>query len=182
MSTTPQTDVTGLHYVICIAGAPQRNLDFYTGILGMRLVKRSVNQDAPDTYHLFYADAEGHAGSDLTFFPWPDMAPGRAGTGLTVEVALAIPPGSLEYWADRLASHDVALSEPVKRFGEQLLTFADPHGLAVALAETADPREFTAWRKSPVPERHQVRGLHGVSLLERNAAPTVHLLVDTLGF
>ena len=86
MSTTPQTDVTGLHHVTCIAGHPQRNLDFYTGTLGMRLVKRSVNQDAPDTYHLFYADAEGHAGSDLTFFPWPDLPPGRRGVGLTNEV------------------------------------------------------------------------------------------------
>ena len=93
MSTTPQHDVTGLHHVTCIAGDPQRNLDFYTGTLGMRLVKRSVNQDAPDTYHLFYADAEGHAGSDLTFFPWPELPPGRRGVGLTNEVALAVPLG-----------------------------------------------------------------------------------------
>jgi glyoxalase family protein len=174
--------VTGLHHITVIAGDPQENLDFYVGVLGMRLVKQSVNQDVPGTYHLFYADAEGHAGSDLTFFPWPDMAPGRAGTGLTVEVALAIPAGSLEYWAGRLASHGVSASETVERFGERLLTFTDPHGLALALVETGDRRDFTAWAKSPVPEQHQVRGLHGVRLLERDAAPTVDLLVDTLGF
>jgi len=174
--------ITGLHHVTAIAGDPQENLDFYVGVLGMRLVKRSVNQDVPGTYHLFYADAEGHAGSDLTFFPWPDMAPGRVGTGLTVEVALAIPAGSLEYWVDRLAAHGFAAGEPVERFGERLLTFIDPHGLALALVETADRRDFTAWTKSPVSEQHQVRGLHGVRLLERSAAATVDLLVHALGF
>ena len=87
--------VTGLHHVTAIAGDPQENLDFYAGRLGMRLVKRSVNQDVPGTYHLFYADGAGHPGSDLTFFPWPDMPPGRQGVGHTVEVGLAVPPGSL---------------------------------------------------------------------------------------
>jgi glyoxalase family protein len=174
--------ITGLHHITVIAGDPQENLDFYVGVLGMRLVKQSVNQDVPGTYHLFYADAEGHAGSDLTFFPWPDMAPGRPGTGLTVEVALAIPDGSLEYWAGRLTSHGVTAREPVERFGERLLTFTDPHGLALALVETGNRRDFTAWAKSPVPEQHQARGLHGVRLLERDVAPTVDLLVDTLGF
>src|SRR5688500_20391191 len=120
MSTTPQTDVTGLHYVICIAGAPQRNLDFYTGILGMRLVKRSVNQDAPDTYHLFFADAEGHPGSDLTFFPWPTMPKVRPGIGLSMEVSLAVPTGTLSYWSERLRAHGV-LSRAETRFAEQAL-------------------------------------------------------------
>ena len=123
MSTTPQTDVTGLHHVTCIAGDPQRNLDFYTGTLGMRLVKRSVNQDAPDTYHLFYADAEGHAGSDLTFFPWPELPPGRRGVGLTNEVALAVPTGTLGWWSDRLRSAGVRLERAdhlVRRAGPPL--------------------------------------------------------------
>src|SRR5687767_4198464 len=88
MSPKATSSVTGLHHVTAIAGDPQRNLDFYTGALGLRLVKRTVNQDAPDTYHLFYADAEGHAGSDITFFPWPDLPPGKRGVGLTNEVAL----------------------------------------------------------------------------------------------
>ena len=95
MSATNQPAVTGLHHVTCIAGDPQRNFDFYTGTLGMRLVKRSVNQDSPGTYHLFYADNEGHAGSDITFFPWPELPPGRRGVGLTNEVGLAIPAGTL---------------------------------------------------------------------------------------
>jgi glyoxalase family protein len=174
--------ITGLHHVTAIAGDPQENLDFYVGVLGMRLVKRSVNQDVPGTYHLFYADAEGHPGSDLTFFPWPYMAPGRAGTGLTVEVALAIPAGSLDYWTDRVAAHGIHVGGSVQRFGERLFTFGDPHGLALALVETADRRDFAPWAGSPVPQQHQIRGLHGVRLLERNAAPTVDLLVNSLGF
>ncbi len=175
-------NITGLHHITVIAGDPQENLDFYVGILGMRLVKKTVNQDVPGTYHLFYADGAAHAGTDLTFFPWPDMAPGRAGVGLTVEVALAVPVGSLQYWAERLTGDGVEASEPTTRFGERLLSFADPHGLRLALAETPDPRDFTPWAKSVVPEAYQIRGLHGIRLLERNAGPTIDFLAVTLGF
>jgi glyoxalase family protein len=94
--------ITGIHHVTAIAGRPQENLDFYTGVLGMRLVKRSVNQDNPGAYHLFYADAEGHLGSDLTFFPWTHLAPGRQGTGLIIETPLTVPAGSLDYWQERV--------------------------------------------------------------------------------
>ncbi len=96
---------TGLHHVTAIAGPAQENLDFYAGVLGMRLVKKSVNQDDPDTYHLFYADAEGHPGTDLTFFPWADLAPSRDGYGLSTEVSVAVPPGSLDFWGARLARY-----------------------------------------------------------------------------
>ena len=98
--------VTGLHHVTAIAGPAQENLDFYAGVLGMRLVKRSVNQDDPGTYHLFYADAEGRPGTDLTFFPWSHLAPSRAGHGLSSEVGLAITAGSLSFWTQRLAHKD----------------------------------------------------------------------------
>jgi glyoxalase family protein len=174
--------ITGLHHITVIAGDAQENLDFYSGVLGMRLVKKTVNQDVPGTYHLFYADGVAHAGTDLTFFPWPDMAPGRTGVGLTVEVALAVPMGSLEYWAERLAGHGVHAGEIGVRFHERVLSFADPHGLPVVLVETADEREFTAWEKSPVPGSRQILGLHGVRLLERAAEPTVSFLTNTLGF
>ena len=100
--------VHGIHHVTCIAGNAQENLDFYVGLLGMRLVKRSVNQDDPGTYHLFYADRVGNPGTDFTFFPWPNMEPGRMGIGLTVETSFAVPPGSLDYWRDRFEqrAHD----------------------------------------------------------------------------
>ena len=112
--------VNGLHHITAISGPAQENLDFYAGILGMRLVKRSVNQDDPGTYHLFYADAEGHPGSDLTFFPWAHMAPPRLGHGLAVEVGLEVPVGSLEYWASRLDQYSTPLGndrDPVRRQG-----------------------------------------------------------------
>ena len=112
--------VNGLHHITAIAGPAQENLDFYAGILGMRLVKKSVNQDDPGTYHLFYADAEGHPGSDLTFFPWAEMAPPRIGHGLAVEVALEVPSGSLDYWGARLEKYRVPLGA------------IDPPGPAVA--------------------------------------------------
>ena len=174
--------ITGLHHITVIAGDPQENLDFYSGVLGMRLVKKTVNQDVPGTYHLFYADGVAHAGTDLTFFPWPDMAPGRIGVGLTVEVALAVPSGSLEYWVERLESFGVHIGEKAQRFGERCLSFSDPHGLPLVLVENADDREFSSWSKSPVPESKQVRGLHGARLLERSAEPTVDFLRTTLGF
>src|SRR3954469_10637341 len=100
--------VNGLPQRTAIAGPAQENLDFYAGILGMRLVKRSVNQDDPTTYHLFYADAEGHPGSDLTFFPWAQMAAPRPGYGLAMEVGLEIPQDSLDFWGQRLAKYGTA--------------------------------------------------------------------------
>src|SRR6186997_3067172 len=102
-------EVAGLHHVTAIAGSAQENVDFYAGLLGMRLVKRSVNQDDPGTYHLFYADADGHPGTDLTFFPWANMPRGRKGYGLSVEVQLAVPRGSLPYWSERLSSQGVEM-------------------------------------------------------------------------
>jgi glyoxalase family protein len=174
--------ITGIHHVTAIAGPAQENLDFYAGILGMRLVKKSVNQDDPSTYHLFYADGEGHAGSDLTFFPWAHMPRGRDGTGLTNEVSLAVPAGSLGYWTERLRQHGVKMDAQVTRFGERALPFTDVHGLELALVETSDAREFTPWSGSPVPVEHQIRGLHTVRISERALAPTEQMLVNGMHF
>src|SRR5437868_3509335 len=136
MDETTNRLIKGIHHITAISGNAQENLDFYAGVLGMRLVKKSVNQDDPGTYHLFYADAEGHPGSDLTFFPWADMPRGRKGAGLSVEVQLAVPSGSLSYWADRLTAHGVETLSPETRFGEGALPFLDPHGMELALVET----------------------------------------------
>lgn len=176
------TAVTGLHHITCISGAAQDNVDFYSGVLGMRLVKKSVNQDSPGTYHLFYADGDGHPGSDITFFPWPEMPPAKEGAGLATEVSLAIPLGAIEYWVDRLAEHHLAVGEIEKRRGTSAVTLRDPHGLPLSLQETGDDREFTAWRDSPVPAGKQIRGLHSVRLWERDAALTSAFLTGVLGF
>src|SRR2546423_15255442 len=130
--------VHGLHHVTASAGPAQENLDFYAGVLGLRLVNRSVNQDAPGTYHLFYADAGGHPGTDLPFFPWAQMAPSREGYGLSSEVSLSVPPGSLNFWSGRLERYGVRTSAAEVRFGQGVLPFIDPHGLHVALVESKD--------------------------------------------
>lgn len=174
--------VHGIHHVTAIAGDAQANLDFYRGVLGLRLVKRSVNQDVPTTYHLFYADAAGTPGTDITFFPWPEMGPGRPGAGLAGEVSFAVPAGSLAWWSDRLDRHAVARDAVETRFGEATLPFADPHGLRLALVETPEDRPFAVWPGSPVPPAHQLRGMHAVRLVVRDAAPSARLLTDVLGF
>jgi len=176
--------VHGLHHITAIAGPAQENLDFYSGVLGMRLVKKSVNQDDPGTYHLFYADAAGTPGTDLTFFPWPHTAPPRMGHGLTAEVALEVPPGSLDWWADRLARYGAQPDAPESRFGDRALAFTDPHGLRVALVErlTGTPRDSQPWDGSPVPPERRVLGLYGARAYERDPARTVEFLEGALGF
>lgn len=184
--TDDSPTVHGIHHVTCIAGEPQRNLDFYTDVLGLRLVKRSVNQDMPETYHLFYADGEGRPGTDLTFFPWPDMRPATRGTGHALEVGFAVAEGSLGYWAERFAGAQggvaATVGEPERRFGARALTFRDPDGLPLVLVESGDPLDTAPWSESPVPERHQLRGFHGVRLLERDPEATAGFLTDVLGF
>ena len=177
-----KTTVHGIHHVTAIAGDPQENLDFYAGVMGMRLVKKSVNQDAIDTYHLFYADAAGTPGSDLTFFPWPNMGPARPGVALTMEVPFAVAVNSLKYWQKRFDDLGVNYGEVEERFGETTLPFRDPHGLHLALVETDEKRQFVPWQKSPVPVDHQLRGMHSVRLWERHLAPTETLLTDRMGF
>jgi len=188
--------LAGLHHITAIAGPAQENLDFYAGVLGMRLVKKSVNQDDPGTYHLFYADAEGHPGPDLTFFPWAQMAPGRDGYGLSVEVSLAVPPGSLVFWRARLERYGRKILPIETGFGQRALPFTDLHGLRIALIEsedslaTAEPvqgggglgRPFTPWERGPIPVEHQIRGLEGARMTERDLGMTTAFLSDAMGF
>jgi glyoxalase family protein len=176
--------VKGLHHITAIAGPAQENLDFYSGVLGMRLVKKSVNQDDPGTYHLFYADDEGHPGTDLTFFPWAQMAPTRIGHGLATEVALEVPFDSLGFWHERLKRYGVRIDATETRFGRRTLSLADPHGLRLALVQSLDgaPRRFAPWPGSGVSGDRQIRGLFGAQVLERDPAATAAFLTGTLGF
>jgi glyoxalase family protein len=180
----PMHAVQGLHHITAIAGPAQENLDFYAGILGMRLVKRSINQDDPGTYHLFYADAEGHPGTDLTFFPWAQMAPPRIGHGLAVEVALEVPDGSLAWWAARFDKYGVRIDPLETRFADRVLPLTDVHGLRVALVESGrrPARQFTPWNDGPIPAERQIRGLYGARLWERSEAETAAFMIDALGF
>lgn len=178
------TPVRGLHHITAIAGDPQENLDFYVGLLGMRLVKRSINQDVPDTYHLFYADGAGTPGTDLTFFPWPNLGPKRDGIGLWNEIYLTVPPDSLEYWQGRLRESAARLFPVEERFGQRVLPFTDPHGMKIGLLEAEPYSDFAPapWQEGPVPAEYQIRGLGGARLLERDGDPTVRFFDQAFGF
>lgn len=174
--------VNGLHHITAISGNAQENVDFYAGVLGMRLVKKSVNQDDPGTYHLFYADAAGTPGSDLTFFPWEQMAPPLTGHGLAVEVELEVPGGSLAFWGERLGKYGATFSKMEKRFGNDVLPLVDPHGMRLTLVANETKRSFEPWPGSSVPAERQVRGLYGARLWERDVAETAAFLEKTMGF
>ncbi len=180
--------VTGLHHITAIAGDPQENLDFYVGVLGMRLVKRSINQDVPDTYHLFYADGAGNPGTDITFFPWPNLGPKRDGIGLWNQVYLTVPPGSLGYWQERLNTTGreagAEVDEIEERFGDRVLPFTDPHGMNLALLEARPYAELStsSWTDSPVASEYQITGLGGARLSERSAESTLRFFTQAFGF
>ena len=143
-----------IHHVTAIAREPQRNLEFYAGILGLRLVKLTVNYDDPGTYHFYYGDELGRPGTLLTFFPWTGSRPGRQGTGQINGIALAIPRASLGYWIERLLSRGVRYEGPTPRFGEQVLAFADPDGLMLELVATSHVAGLEGWPEGPVPAEH----------------------------
>jgi glyoxalase family protein len=173
--------IAGLHHVTAMAGNPQRNVDFYTGVLGLRLVKKTVNFDDPGTYHLYYGDEVGHPGTILTFFPWPLARRGVQGAGQATVTSFAVPAGSLGYWTERLARLGVAFDPPRRRFDDEVLTVLDPDGLRLELvARAADPR--APWSGGPVPAEHAVRGFDGVTLTEWNLDVTAEVLAGTLGF
>jgi glyoxalase family protein len=172
----------GIHHVTAIAKAAQRNLDFYTKTLGMRLVKRTVNFDDPGAYHLYYGDEPGQPGTILTFFPWAHVAPGRLGVGETQETSLRVPESAIGYWAHRFVEASVAHESPVKRFGETVLTFRDPDGMRLALVGIPGVEAEPAWTGGNVPAEAAIRGFHGVSLLLGAAEPTGRILTNVLGF
>jgi glyoxalase family protein len=174
--------MSGIHHVTAIAGPADRNLDFFTRVLGLRLVKKTVNFDDPGTYHLYYGDAQGEPGTILTFFPWEHAAPGQLGVGETQETAFRIPARAIGYWAHRLLEKGITHGSPEKRLGETVLTFRDPDGMRFALVGVPGAENEDAWRNGEIPAEHAIRGFHGVTLLLNSAAPTAAILTEVLGF
>ncbi len=179
---------SGIHHVTAIAGDPQTNLDFYAGTLGMRLVKISVNQDDPTTYHFFYADGVGTPGSDLTFFPYPGGRGAEAGRGTVSEIDLSVPTGALEFWSERLARQGTIASKSVNEFGDESLSFQDPDRLALRITE-AGTAAGVAWEGMPVDARFAVMRIRGVrivpghpTLASEAKADTETVLASLLGF
>lgn len=173
--------IVGLHHVTAIASNPQRNLDFYTGVLGLRFVKRTVNFDDPGTYHFYFGDDAGTPGTILTFFPWPHAMRGHAGVGETIRTAFSVPKSSIPYWKQRLEENGLLVDDSGNRFEELVLTFADPDGMKIEIVGHEDVTEAKAPRYADVPAEHAIRGFFGVTLLEHDAAETAALL-NVMGF
>jgi glyoxalase family protein len=173
---------SGIHHVTSIASSARRNLEFYTGTLGLRLVKKTVNFDDPSSYHFYYGDSAGHPGTILTFFAWEGAAPGRLGIGETQETVFSIPEGSIGYWTQRLIEKGVAHDPPAKRFGETALACKDRDGTRLALAGVKGIEAQPGWSGGDVPAEHAIRGFHSVSLLLAEAGPTAAILTDVFGF
>lgn len=174
--------INGLHHVTAIAGQPQRNLDFYVGLLGLRLAKRTINFDDPGTYHFYFGDSIGSPGTILTFFPWVGIRKGRPGTGEVTATAYSIPAGSVEYWLKRLAEHGVAAERVGQRFGEEVIRFADPDGMQVELIATAAPSAAKRWVDNPVPAEYGILGFHSVTPTLDSTERTEALLTEVMGY
>jgi len=172
---------TGIHHVTAVSGEIDRTLDFYGRVLGLRMVKRTVNYDDPATYHLYFGDEVGRPGTVLTFFPWPGGSRGRHGLGQAAVAAFLVPEASLGFWIERLVAAGVAHEGPSRRFDEQVLSFVDPDGMLLELVARADA-PVQAWQGGPVPAEHAIRGFHGVTLWVNGDPGTRALLTDALGF
>ncbi|MGE5608429.1 MAG: ring-cleaving dioxygenase [Bacillota bacterium] len=173
--------ILGIHHVTAITADAQKNIDFYCGVLGLRLVKLTVNFDDPGSYHLYYGDDLGHPGTILTFFAWADAYRGRIGPPQVTTTAFAVSPGAYAYWADRLREHGVPLQASSTRLGEQVLSFADPDGLQVEIVATTTS-EGTVAAGGAVPPEYAIRGFHGVTLAEEGYENTATLLTEVMGF
>ena len=175
-------NLLGLHHITAMASDPRANYDFYTRVLGLRFVKKSVNQDDPGTYHLYYGDNTGSPGSAITFFPWPGLRRGRPGHGQAYATAFSIPAGSIGFWTDRLAKLG-ATTEPVTtRFGDEVLTVFDPDGLRLELVATAEPDPRQPAPSKDVPPAHAIRGFHSSTLGLTDAKATAEVLTRTMGY
>ena len=177
--------IPGLHHVTAIASDPQRNLDFYVGLLGLRFVKRTVNFDDPGSYHFYFGDNRGTPGTILTFFPWPGARRGIRGTGQVEATAFAIPSDSIDFWLERLKQHHVTAEKTPSRFGQEVIRLVDPDGLLIeliAVATGVSPAKIEAWPGSPVPVEHAVHGFHSVSAALEGYERTARLFTETFGY
>lgn len=178
-----ESKVSGIHHITAIAGDAQRNYDFYTHLLGLRMVKKTVNFDDPGTYHFYFGDAVGTPGSILTFFPWGDRVhKGRPGIGMATEIGYSVPKGSLEFWTERFKEFDVIHKPIAERFGEQFIQFEDRDGLILNLIIPSSVDERKQWTTGEVKEDTATKGFHSVVLTVKNSEETVKVLTDIFGY
>jgi glyoxalase family protein len=177
-----KSKIPGLHHITAIASDPQRNLDFYVGVLGLRFVKRTVNFDDPGSYHFYFGDNRGTPGTILTFFPWPGARRGIRGTGQIEATAFEISPNSVSYWLERFKEHHVAAEKTSMRLGEEVIRLIDPDGLLIELIASSCAGLVERWPDSPVPAQHALRGFHSVSAALEGYERTARLLTDSFGY
>jgi len=174
--------VLGLHHITAIASNARRNQDFYTKVLGQRLVKKTVNFDDPGTYHFYFGNETGAPGTILTFFPWESMGPGRIGSGMATGIGYSVPKDSLEFWKDRFTQTGTRVGSISERFGEKYLPFQDPDGLNIELIVSKNPDDRTAWATPETTKENAIRGFHSVTLTLRSIKPTATILTDIFGY
>lgn len=177
-----EKSILGIHHITAIASDPQRNLDFYTKTLGLRLVKLTVNFDDPGAYHFYFGDELGRPGTLVTFFPWPDAPAGRRGNGQVDSIAFSVPPGALDYWRRRLQEGGVAVGETKTRFGGELIAFGDPDGIPLELVADPGYAERSGWPGGSIPADYAIRGLYAATLSVEGFEHTANLLTTTMGF
>lgn len=176
-------ELTGLHHITAISGSGSRNLDFYTRVLGLRLIKKTVNQDVPSTYHLFYGDETGTPGTEMTFFEWPDVPAHVPGTGDVSAIGFVVPDrAALAWWADRLTAEGVPHGEIEERFGRPVLSFRDPEGQRLELIAGERAAASQPWLDGPVAVEHAIRGFGAVTIATRRLEPTQRVLTTVMGF
>lgn len=174
--------ILGLHHITAIAGDAQRNYDFYTKVLGLRMVKKTVNFDDPQTYHLYYGDGVGTPGSILTFFPWPRVRQGKNGAGMATGIGYSVPEGSLDFWKARFEEFKVPHGKVTKKFGEDLLSFQDPDGLSLELIIPGNRDERKPWETDEVKHDVALKGFHNVTLTLNDHRATGAILKDIFGY
>jgi glyoxalase family protein len=174
--------ISGLHHITAIAGDPQRNHDFYVHTLGLRMVKKTVNFDDPQTYHLYFGDEVGTPGTLLTFFPWAGVKQGRNGAGMATETGYFVPKGSLDFWKRRLEHYNVSHSPIDERFGEKFLSFQDPDGLWLSLVEANHTDKRKGHENSEIPPDAAIKGFHSVTLTLNSIRKTADVLTSVFGY
>ena len=177
-----ENQIEGIHHITAIAGNAKRNLDFYTHILGLHLVKKTVNFDDPNTYHLYYGDKIGSPGTILTFFPWEGISAGRRGARQATEIGYSVPQGSLDFWLKRLEDHNVIHNKVAGKFGEQYLTLLDPDGLKLELTVAKNEDKRTGWETAEVTAENALKGFHNITISTNKMQPTADILTGVFGY
>jgi glyoxalase family protein len=174
--------ILGLHHITAIADNAQRNYNFYTKVLGLRLVKKTVNFDDPGTYHFYFGDEVGNPGTILTFFPWEGIGQGYTGTSMATNIGYSVPEGSLDFWTERLKKFNIKQETVNEKFGEQFLSIQDPDGLKLDLIVPAIQDNRIGWETGEVKAGVATKGFHSTTLTVKNVTPTATILTDLFGY